>query len=90
MKPTKHSVAYVIYNANRSRVLAVQRPADDVELPNLWGLPAGSLQLGETYDEAMVCSGVEKLGVDLMVGALIADGTLERPLIWQQQQSALE
>lgn len=24
MKPVKHSIAYVIYNANRSRVLAVQ------------------------------------------------------------------
>ncbi len=79
MKPTKHSIAYVIYNVNRSRVLAVQRPADDVELPNLWGLPAGSLHLGETYDEAVIRSGVEKLGVDLAVSRLIADGALERP-----------
>lgn len=38
------------------------------------------MQLGETYDEAVVRSGVEKLGVDLTVAGLIADGTLERPL----------
>lgn len=78
MKPTKHSIAFIVYTPDRSQVLAVQRPADDEELPNLWGLPATSLKPGESEEQAVVRAGNEKLGVGLQVVGKIATGTLER------------
>ena len=78
MNPAKHSIAFIIYNPDRSQVLAVQRPADDEELPNLWGLPATSLKPGESEGQAVVRAGKEKLGVELRVVGKIAAGTLER------------
>jgi ADP-ribose pyrophosphatase YjhB (NUDIX family) len=53
--------------ADRSRILIVQRPHDDEELPNVWGLPASSLRPGESFEEAVVRTGREKLGVELSV-----------------------
>jgi len=56
----------------------VQRPADDAELPNLWGLPATSLKPEESEEQAVVRAGREKLGIELRVIEKIADGTMER------------
>jgi len=78
MKPVKHAVSFVIYNKERSHVLSVLRPPDDEHLPDLWGLPAGTLSEGETFEEAVVRAGNEKLGVELVVLAVVGDGKLER------------
>jgi 8-oxo-dGTP pyrophosphatase MutT (NUDIX family) len=78
MKPVKHAIAFVVYNEDRSRFLAVKRPDDDEDLPNAWGLPAGSLKKGETPVQAVLRSGREKLGVELKTGRLIGEGSIER------------
>jgi ADP-ribose pyrophosphatase YjhB (NUDIX family) len=47
-------------------VLAVQRPDEpDEELPGVWGLPATTLQTGESDGDGIRRLGREKLGVDL-------------------------
>ena len=79
MKQTKHAIALVIWNADRDNVLAVQRPSTDEDLPDVWGLPAGSLRVGEPFEACVVRSGREKLGVDVRIVGLIAEGDIERP-----------
>jgi ADP-ribose pyrophosphatase YjhB (NUDIX family) len=78
MKPTKHAIAFVIWNKDRDHVLAVQRPSTDEDLPDVWGLPAGSLRAGETFEACVMRSGREKLGVDVRIVGLIAEGAIER------------
>ena len=63
---------------NGDQVLVVQRPADDEDLPNAWGLPAASLREGEDWTAAVKRAGREKLGVDLEVGREVQRGSLER------------
>lgn len=77
-KIIKHAIAYVIYNSDRSRFLIVQRPSDDEDLPNAWGLPAGSIRGEESFERAVIRSGREKLGVELKVVEQIGEGSLER------------
>ena len=77
-KPTKKAISYVIYNKDRSQFLIVQRPSDDDDLPDAWGLPAGSLKEKETYEDAAIRSGKEKLGVELRIVKLINEGDIER------------
>jgi 8-oxo-dGTP pyrophosphatase MutT (NUDIX family) len=79
MKNTiKYAVAFVIYNQDRTKFLIVQRPANDEDLPNVWGLPAGSLKEGETFEECLIRSGREKLGVELKPVRFIGKGETER------------
>jgi 8-oxo-dGTP pyrophosphatase MutT (NUDIX family) len=59
------------------RVLIVQRPADDEDLPNAWGLPAASLRGDETWTDAARRIG-EKLGVELSIGRELQQGSIER------------
>ena len=77
-KPIKNSVAYVIYTPNRSEFLIVQRPDNDEDLPGLWGLPAGSLKEGESFEDAVIRSGRQKLGVELKVNKMINEGEVKR------------
>jgi 8-oxo-dGTP pyrophosphatase MutT (NUDIX family) len=77
-KPVKHSVAVVIYSKDRKRVLIVQRPYNDESLPEVWGLPASSLRNGESFEDAVLRTGNEKLGVELKVIKVINEGTIER------------
>ena len=72
----KRSVSFVVRNGGR--VLIVQRPADDEDLPNAWGLPAASLRAGETWQDAVVRAGRDKLGVELKVGDELKRGSLQR------------
>ncbi len=78
MSLVKNSVSFVIYGACSEKVLAVLRPEYD-DLPNVWGLPAGSLRPGETFEDAVLRSGMEKLGVDVRVVKLINQGRINRP-----------
>jgi len=78
VKHTKHAIAFVIWNANRDNILTVQRPSTDEDLPDVWGLPAGSLRGGEMFEAWVVRSGREKLGVEVRIVRLIAEGEIER------------
>lgn len=78
MKPIRHSIAYITYNKDRSKFLAVKRPSDDKDLPDVWGLPAGSLKNDETFEETVLRSAREKLGVGLKIVKLIGEGNIER------------
>ena len=78
MKPTKQSIAFLIYNKDRSKILIVKRPIDDNILPGVWGLPAGSLKDNETFEKAVIRSGLEKLGVELKVKKYIGENNIER------------
>jgi len=78
MKQTKKSISDVIYDPERTHVLLVKRPEDDKDLPSTWGLPAGSVKNGETYEESVLRSGKEKLGVSLEIIELIEEGEVER------------
>lgn len=78
-RPLKQSVSVVIRNpADPSQVLIVLRPPHDDDLPNVWGLPAGSLRPGESWEEVVRRVGLEKLGVQLKAGAELERGTTER------------
>ena len=77
--PVKESVALVIRDpAAPDRVLLVQRPDDDEDLPGVWGLPAASLAAGETWREAAVRAGREKLNVALEIVGVVNRGTRQR------------
>lgn len=77
-KPTKYPIAIATYNKDRSKVLAVKRPSDDERLPDVWGLPAGSLRSGETPEDAVLRAGREKLGVELKIIKPIGEDKIER------------
>ena len=80
MPPRKRSVAVVIRHPRHpERFLAVLRPEDDEDLPSTWGLPAASLRPGESWEEAAVRAGREKLGVELQIDGLVGEGRLQRP-----------
>ncbi|HEX2166375.1 MAG TPA: NUDIX hydrolase [Longimicrobiales bacterium] len=75
----KRSVALVIRDSAREdMLLLVQRPPDDEDLPNVWGLPAASLRPGETAADAARRAGRDKLGLDLEIGAVLNEGTVDR------------
>lgn len=78
-KPTKRAVSFAVHRGGgRERVLAVLRPEDDDELPGHWGLPAASLREGEGWEDAVLRTGPEKLGVELGVGPQMNEGRAER------------
>jgi len=72
----KRSVAVAIGSADR--LLIVQRPGDDEDLPNAWGLPAATLRGDETWQDAIRRAGQEKLGVELEVGRELSRGEIGR------------
>lgn len=78
-KPTREAVSFAVHRgADRATVLAVRRPEDDEELPGHWGLPAASLGEGEGWEEAVLRTGPEKMGVELAVGPQMNEGRAER------------
>lgn len=79
MKAAKRSVSFVIFQpGSGDKVLIVQRPSDDEELPDAWGLPAGSLREGEDWAGAVRRAGRDKLGVELEVVRELNRGELDR------------
>jgi ADP-ribose pyrophosphatase YjhB (NUDIX family) len=78
-RPVRRVVSVVIASPEApERVLAVLRPPDDPDLPDVWGLPAGRVRPGERPDAAAVRVGREKLGVELTGFRPRASGTTER------------
>jgi 8-oxo-dGTP pyrophosphatase MutT (NUDIX family) len=76
-KPTKRSVAVLV--RRNGQILSVRRPADDDELPGIWGLPAGTCGEGESVSDVIQRIGREKLGVELRPLHLLRRGIQERP-----------
>ena len=75
----KRSVALVIRSPDRpSEILAVLRPSDDEDLPDVWGLPAASLRPGESWPEAVQRAAREKLSIEVQPGRLLNEGSLQR------------
>jgi|TARA_B100001750_G_scaffold234714_1_gene236395 ADP-ribose pyrophosphatase YjhB (NUDIX family) len=77
----KRSIALVIENQTEEGVrwLLVRRPSDDHDLPNIWGLPAGSYGEGETEEALVARIGHDKLGVELSSSIeLLAEGSDSR------------
>jgi 8-oxo-dGTP pyrophosphatase MutT (NUDIX family) len=73
------AISFAVQHPEDDRlVLIVLRPADDAELPNLWGLPAGSVRAGESAEEALLRAGREKLGVVLAPLRELVSGSTER------------
>ena len=77
-KERKRAVALVIYNKDRQHLLVVKRPPEDDRLPNVWGLPAATLRVGESYEAAAVRAGQEKLGVKIKIFGEIGEATTDR------------
>jgi 8-oxo-dGTP diphosphatase len=76
----KQSVSLAITDAGQpGRVLLVQRPADDEDLPDVWGLPAASLHAGEAWEDAVRRAARDKLGVDVAVDGVLETGSRRRP-----------
>jgi ADP-ribose pyrophosphatase YjhB (NUDIX family) len=63
VKPLKQSISLVIEGPGG--LLLVRRPEDDQDLPGLWGLPAASLEEGESEEDAVRRAGRTKLGVEV-------------------------
>jgi 8-oxo-dGTP pyrophosphatase MutT (NUDIX family) len=77
--PVKRSIALVIRDPrDPGRVLTVLRPADDEDLPNVWGLPAGSLRGDESWQDAVERAALQKLGVRVVPGAVLNEGSKAR------------
>ena len=58
-------------------LLLVRRPADDEDLPGVWGLPAVSLAPGESEEDGVRRAGRDKLGVELVpLERVGCDGTM--------------
>lgn len=78
-KPVKEAISFVIrHPESPERILVVLRPPDDPDLPDVWGLPAGSRRPGESWEDAVRRAGIDKLGVRLDVGRELRRGSVER------------
>lgn len=73
----KRSVSLGIHDGG-GRVLLVQRPPDDEDLPLAWGLPAASLAAGESWEDAVRRAARDKLGVPVEPVRVLAEGSLDR------------
>lgn len=50
-----------------TKVLGVKRPEDDDDHPGMWGLPATSLDEGESWEDAVHRAAEKKLGVEVEI-----------------------
>jgi ADP-ribose pyrophosphatase YjhB (NUDIX family) len=75
----KHSVALAIRDdARPGMLLLVQRPPDDEDLPDVWGLPAATLTGDETPVDGARRAGRDKLGIELEIGGVLNEGSRDR------------
>lgn len=75
----RRSVALVIRDPARpDRILLVQRPDDDDDLPGVWGLPAASLRDGEDWADAACRAARAKLGLEIETGRVLNEGSKQR------------
>ena len=77
-KPIRRAVAAALRRAD-GLTFAVKRPDEPgEELPGIWGLPAVTLQEGETPDDGVRRLGAEKLSVELTPLHQLAEGEQQR------------
>ena len=82
--PIKYAVSYVIYKNKENsecerEFVSVQRPTNDADLPNAWGLPAGMHCPDErSWEDSVLLSGRQKLGVDLTIEKVLSTDDKER------------
>jgi 8-oxo-dGTP diphosphatase len=75
----KRSISLAVRRDERpDEVLIVQRPDDDEDLPGFWGLPAASLGAAESWEQAALRAGREKLGIELDLEGVLREGSLDR------------
>ena len=75
---SKRSIALAIHGPDDTRVLLVQRPPDDEDLPNEWGLPAASLRDHEDWEDAAHRAAREKLGIAVSITDELNRGSMQR------------
>ncbi len=75
----KKAVALAIYESSeKSSILSVLRPEDDEDHPGVWGMPATSLNDGESWEEAVRRAAREKLNVEIESIELLSEGKQSR------------
>lgn len=74
----KKAVALAIFDDDGEELVSVLRPEDDDQHPGMWGMPATSLDEGESWEDAVKRAGREKLGVGVEIDELLSEGTQER------------
>lgn len=78
-KPIKTAVAVFLKNPNNdSQFLIVKRPPDDDSLPNVYGLPAGSIKSGELPEQVVIRVGIEKLNTTIKPTKFIGSKYIDR------------
>lgn len=77
MKPIKHSVAFIIYNFDRFKFVIVRQPPNDY-LSNIWGLPTSSLKEKEAFEDVVVRSAKDKLGLNVRIVKFVNEGEIEK------------
>jgi ADP-ribose pyrophosphatase YjhB (NUDIX family) len=79
MKPSKFAIAIVLANPkNEKEILVVKRPHDDDSLPNVWGLPAVTINDDKLPEEAVRRVGMEKLSTTIEPVSFIGIKRTER------------
>lgn len=58
-KPIKKAISFVFRNDDEE-MLVVLRREDDDDLPGVWGFPAGSLNEGKTWEDAVRRTGLNQ------------------------------
>lgn len=75
---TVRAIAVLIASPlDSSRLLTVRRPDDDEDLPGVGGLAATSLKDDELVEAAAHRLGTRKLGANVTLGAMLAEGSQE-------------
>lgn len=79
--PQTVAVSLAIFDADdRDRILVVRRPQEPGEqFGGMWGLPAATVDADETPESAAVRLARQKLGIEVALGPLLAQGTQQRP-----------
>tara|TARA_B100000809_G_scaffold246016_1_gene273541 strand:- start:511 stop:951 length:441 start_codon:yes stop_codon:yes gene_type:complete len=76
---TVQAIAVVIANPqDASLVLIARGPEDDDDLPGIWGLSATSIKLDESDADAAHRLRTRKLGAELTLNAVLAEGNQDR------------
>jgi ADP-ribose pyrophosphatase YjhB (NUDIX family) len=72
------SVSVAIHRPLDGALLVVQRPPDDEDLPDAWGLPAASLRSTESWEDAVRRAARDKLGVEVDPVEVLGEGHTQR------------
>jgi len=71
----KNHAALILHN--RDKILFIKRSAVKKMLPNMWAVPSGTMEEGETVEMTALREAKEELGIDIVIENVIA--TVELP-----------